>query len=76
MSYDEIRCFLRRCPDLRIALIAEFLAYTSDSGRAIGSIRSLTTLHEIRVQGFKSIREQTAQFAPLNVIVGANGAGK
>jgi predicted ATPase len=36
----------------------------------------MTMLHEIHVQGFKSIRDQTLRFNPLNVIIGANGAGK
>src|SRR5436305_4651706 len=30
----------------------------------------------IRVAGFKSIRDQTLELRPLNVLIGANGAGK
>ena len=54
LSYDEIRSFLRKCPDLRIALIAEFLAFTG--------ARITETLH-VRVsdmaasrRGFHTIR--------------------
>src|SRR2546422_3199916 len=36
----------------------------------------MSGLHEIHVRGFKSIRDQKLQFNPLNVIIGANGAGK
>src|SRR4029077_21067832 len=33
-------------------------------------------LDRIRVAGFKSIRDQTLDLRPLNVLIGANGAGK
>ena len=33
-------------------------------------------LHSIRIQGFKSISDQTLEFNPLNVFIGGNGAGK
>lgn len=33
-------------------------------------------LDRIRVAGFKSIRDQTLELRPLNVLIGANGAGK
>jgi predicted ATPase len=33
-------------------------------------------LKRIRVAGWKSIREQAIELAPLNVVIGANGAGK
>ncbi|PYQ60806.1 MAG: hypothetical protein DMF53_16315, partial [Acidobacteria bacterium] len=33
-------------------------------------------LDRIRVAGFKSIRDQTLKLHPLNVLIGANGAGK
>ena len=36
----------------------------------------LPTLESIRIQGFRSIREMKLQLRPLNVLVGANGAGK
>ena len=47
LSYDEIRRFLERCPDVRIALIAEFLAFTA--------CRSSEALH-IRVGDMKASR--------------------
>lgn len=34
------------------------------------------SLHEIHIQGFKSIRDQKLQFGPLNVFIGGNGSGK
>lgn len=33
-------------------------------------------LHKLKVQGFKSIRDQEFEFGPLNVFIGGNGAGK
>lgn len=33
-------------------------------------------LDRIRIAGFKSIRDQTLELRPLNVLIGANGAGK
>jgi predicted ATPase len=33
-------------------------------------------LEEIKIKGFKSIRELALPLAPLNVLIGANGAGK
>jgi predicted ATPase len=33
-------------------------------------------LDRIRIAGFKSIRDQTLDLQPLNVLIGANGAGK
>jgi predicted ATPase len=35
-----------------------------------------TTLDRIEIQGFKSIREMRLDLKPLNVLIGANGAGK
>lgn len=34
------------------------------------------SIYELDVRGFKSIREQKLQFAPLNVFIGGNGVGK
>lgn len=36
----------------------------------------MSAVHEIHIRGFKSIEDQRLQFGPLNVMVGANGAGK
>lgn len=36
----------------------------------------MAQLHELHVQGFKSIRDQKLEFGPLNVFIGGNGAGK
>lgn len=36
----------------------------------------MRVLHSIRVRGFKSIKDQTLELGPLNVFIGANGAGK
>jgi predicted ATPase len=33
-------------------------------------------LNGIHVSGFKSIRDQTIEFRPLNILIGANGSGK
>ena len=33
-------------------------------------------LHSLRVQGFKSIRDQLLELGPINIFVGGNGAGK
>src|SRR5690349_413008 len=33
-------------------------------------------LDRIRVAGFKSIRDQSLELRPLNILIGANGAGK
>lgn len=33
-------------------------------------------LHQLDIQGFKSIRAQSLEFGPLNVFIGGNGAGK
>lgn len=33
-------------------------------------------LHSLRIQGFKSIKDQLVEFSPLNVFIGGNGAGK
>lgn len=33
-------------------------------------------MHSIRIQGFKSIRDQRLELSPLNVFIGSNGAGK
>ncbi len=35
-----------------------------------------TFLKRIQIEGFKSIRSSTIQLRPLNVLIGANGAGK
>jgi predicted ATPase len=34
------------------------------------------SLDHIRIQGFKSIRDQSVSLKPLNILIGANGAGK
>jgi predicted ATPase len=36
----------------------------------------MASLHKVHVRGFKSIRDQELEFAPLNVFIGGNGAGK
>lgn len=36
----------------------------------------MRTLHSLHIAGFKSIRKQTLEFGPLNVLIGGNGAGK
>jgi predicted ATPase len=36
----------------------------------------MARLDRIRIAGFKSIRDQTVELRPLNVLIGANGAGK
>ena len=36
----------------------------------------MTKLNSITVRGFRSIKEATLEFRPLNVLIGANGAGK
>jgi predicted ATPase len=36
----------------------------------------MANLYKLMIKGFKSIREQELQFAPLNVFIGANGSGK
>ena len=33
-------------------------------------------LKRIKIQGFRSIKETTLELRPLNILVGANGAGK
>ena len=35
-----------------------------------------TFLKSIQIEGFKSIRSSTLELRPLNVLIGANGAGK
>jgi predicted ATPase len=36
----------------------------------------MSSLYELRIMGFKSIKDQALQFAPLNVFIGGNGMGK
>jgi predicted ATPase len=36
----------------------------------------MNNLYELHIKGFKSIRDQKLQFAPLNVFIGGNGVGK
>lgn len=36
----------------------------------------MARLDRIRIAGFKSIRDQTVELRPLNVLIGANGSGK
>lgn len=36
----------------------------------------MSTLNKLRIQGFKSIRDQQLEFGSLNVFIGGNGAGK
>lgn len=33
-------------------------------------------LNRITIKGFRSIKEATLEIGPLNVLIGANGAGK
>ena len=33
-------------------------------------------LKRIKIQGFRSIKEMTLELRPLNILIGANGAGK
>ena len=33
-------------------------------------------LKRIKIKGFRSIKEMTLEIRPLNVLIGANGAGK
>jgi predicted ATPase len=36
----------------------------------------MSSLYELYIKGFKSIRDQKLEFAPLNVFIGGNGVGK
>ncbi len=36
----------------------------------------MTTLNNVEIKGFRSIKEMTLELKPLNVLIGANGAGK
>jgi predicted ATPase len=36
----------------------------------------MPSLDQVRIAGFKSIRDQTVELRPLNVLIGANGSGK
>ena len=36
----------------------------------------MTKLNSITIRGFRSIKEATLELRPLNVLIGANGAGK
>ncbi len=36
----------------------------------------MTQLKRLRLQGWKSIKDQTIEFGPLNLLLGANGSGK
>ena len=36
----------------------------------------MSKLKSIRIKGFRSIREMTLELSPLNILIGANGAGK
>lgn len=36
----------------------------------------MSTLNRVRLEGFRSIRSVTLELRPLNVLIGANGAGK
>jgi predicted ATPase len=36
----------------------------------------MVNLYKMRIKGFKSIQDQELEFAPLNVFIGGNGAGK
>ena len=35
-----------------------------------------TRIERLRISGFKSIRDADLTLGPLNVVIGANGAGK
>jgi predicted ATPase len=36
----------------------------------------MNNLYKLKIEGFKSIKNQELEFAPLNVFIGGNGAGK
>ena len=36
----------------------------------------MSRLKKIKIKGFRSIKEMTLELRPLNVLIGANGAGK
>ena len=36
----------------------------------------MSSLKRIQIKGFRSIKEMTLELRPLNVLIGANGAGK
>jgi predicted ATPase len=36
----------------------------------------MVKLNRLHLKGFKSIRDQELELRPLNVLIGANGAGK
>ncbi|MCW6038408.1 AAA family ATPase [Spirulina subsalsa FACHB-351] len=36
----------------------------------------MNRLQELTLNGFKSIKEMDLQLQPLNILIGANGAGK
>ncbi len=36
----------------------------------------MNNLYKLKIEGFKSIKSQELEFAPLNVFIGGNGAGK
>jgi predicted ATPase len=40
------------------------------------SFASMNSLDRIRVAGYRSIRDQTVELRPLNLLIGANGSGK
>ncbi len=36
----------------------------------------MSSLKRVEIKGFRSIKEMTLDLRPLNVLIGANGAGK
>ena len=36
----------------------------------------MSTLKNVTIKGFRSIKEVTLELRPLNILIGANGAGK
>lgn len=40
------------------------------------SLNTMPALDRVQIRGFKSIREQSIELRPLNVLIGSNGAGK
>ena len=36
----------------------------------------MSALKSIKISGFRSIKEMSLELRPLNVLIGANGAGK
>jgi predicted ATPase len=56
---------------LRFAIHPTIVRYDMALGR-----KDTTMLKELELFGFRSIREMKLQLKPMNVLIGANGAGK